>query len=323
MKLRRRRRQGPVCEIHTAISPTAGFATRVLYLAASLRQNGGQLADCPLIVTVGGEPELDMEREHPWSRRLGVEWRWLNRDTFERWSFFGTAARRFTYDVRSPTALLVDADTIFTRPIDDALALVSRERAVAGVIAHLSPFAGENERDGWNRLFSAAGLGEPPMVCEHTGWQILDSSPGGRHCPPYYNLGFVLAPSDVMAAIGSTIFREMGVVDDVHPTVFRCQLGLTLALLRAHVNWTALPLRFNLPNYCAFLPRYQSELDDVRMIHYLSDEEMIRNENFISPQSVGEWLAQPHVHPINERLAEALADIHGQVLRATDLAHAK
>jgi hypothetical protein len=183
------------------------------------------------------------------------------------------------------------------------------------VIGHVSPFIGQpGEQVIWGEIFAAAGLGRPPMVCEHNGWGILETEPARRLCPPYYNLGFVLAACEVMSAVGASILHEIDIVDVVFPTLFRSQLALTMALLRAGLPWGTLPMRFNLPNIRDYIPRHQGELDDVRVIHYLREEEVTRAENFASPQAVGEWIARDHRHPINARLAATLREVHGEVL---------
>lgn len=312
--LRRRHPDVPLCEIHTAISPDLGFATRVHYLAATLRRNGGALASCPLIVTVAGDEYVDMARVYPWSEPLGIEWRYVDDETYARRGI-SSNMNRFSYDFASPTVLIIDADTVFCAPIDDAVERVLRRPSLTGVIAHVSPFIGvRGEQAIWGEIFEAAGLGRPPMLCEHPGWGILDTDPARRLCPPYYNLGFVLAPREFMSAVGASLPHEMDIVDTVLPTVFRAQLALTMAVVRAGVPWGAVPMRFNLPNIRAYIPRYQGELDDARVIHYLREEEVTRAENFASPQAVGEWIARDHGHPINARLAQTLREVHDEVL---------
>ena len=303
------------CEIHVPISPTPPFLTKIHYLAASLRRFGGELADSPLVVTVGAEERFDLARAHPWSRRLGVEWRWLEDSLWRRHGIYATALQRFCYDIAAPNALLLDADTLFVGPVDDVLAEVEGSHAIAGSIAHISPFLEcEDEQVLWARIFDAAGLGNPPLECEHSGWQAIEFDDSRRYCPPYFNLGVLFAPRAVLGALAKTIYAEMETVEQVHPTPFRCQIALTLAIVRSGVQWRQLPLRFNLPNIVQFLPRHRSELDDARIIHYLRDEDFSRAEDFASVTRVGALLEREDLNPVNLRLRDALREVHERVL---------
>ncbi len=315
---RRIRRGSPTAtryEIHVPISPTPQFLTRIHYLAASIRRFGGALADSPIVVTVGADERIDLVRAHPWSQRLGVEWRWLDDSLWRRHGIYATALQRFCYAIEAPNALLLDSDTLFVRPIDDLLEALGRCHAIAGVIAHVSPFIGcEGEQDLWEEIFRAAGLGTPTLACEHPGWQAIEFDAARRYCPPYFNLGVLFAPRNVLGALAKTIYAEMETVERVHPTLFRCQIALTMAIVRSGVQWRQLPLRFNLPNLPQYLPRYQTELADAGIIHYLKDEELNRAKDFASAGSVGALLSRDGLNPINTRLREALRQVHEQVL---------
>jgi hypothetical protein len=303
------------CEIHIPISPTPPFLTKVHYLAASLRRFGGVLADSPVIVTVGGDEHMDLARMHPWSRRLGVEWRWLDDSLWRHHGIYATALQRFCYEIAAPNALLLDADTLFVAPIDELLDTVERDHAIAGSIAHISPFIGCEEGQAlWERIFHAAGLGDPSLECEHSGWQVIEFDAVRRYCPPYFNLGVLLAPRDMLSVLAETIYADMEIVEQVHPTPFRCQIALTLAILRSGVPWRQLPLRFNFPNIAQFLPCYRADLADARIIHYLRDEEFNRMEDFASVESVGALLSRQNLNPVNMRLQDALREVHGRVI---------
>lgn len=304
-------------EIHIPISPTPSFLTRIHYLAASLRRFGGALAGAPIVVTVGADEPVDLVAACPWSRRLGVEWRWLDDSLWRRHGIYATALQRFCYDIEAPNVLLLDSDTLFVRPVDDLLRTLRRVRSIAGVVAHLSPFINcDGGQQLWANIFHAAGLGDPIFSCEHPGWQTIELDTARRHCPPYFNLGVLFAPRDIMVVLGRTIFAEMEIVERVHPTLFRCQLALTLAIVRSGVSWTPLSLRFNLPNLIEYLPRYAAELADARIIHYLRDEQFTRMEDFVSVEAVGKLLVRQDLHPINARLRDALRDLHRDVTAA-------
>jgi len=186
---------------------------------------------------------------------------------------------------------------------------------LAGVLAHVSPFVDcADGQDLWQRIFRAAGLGEAPLECEHTGWQTMEFDPDRRYCPPYFNLGVLLASREALRALAQTIYAEMETVQRVHDTPFRCQIALTLAIVRAGVQWRALPMRFNLPNDAQFLPRYAAELADARIIHYLRDGELDRAKDLASVEGVEALLSRADLNPLNARLQDALKEVHGRVL---------
>ena len=108
-----------------------------------------------------------------------------------------------------------------------------------GLIAHVSPFSGLGMPTPlwWSRLFSTAGLPPPRLVAEHTGWGTMSHEPADRYCPPYFNLGALIAPAAIMTQIGSIIYAEMAHVDSVVEIVYKCQLALTLAIQRLTAAW--------------------------------------------------------------------------------------
>jgi hypothetical protein len=136
----------------------------------------------------------------------------------------------------------------------------------------VSPFKTRPEHpaeEWWARIFASAGLGSPPFVCEHTGWPTDPGHPAERLCPPYFNLGMLVAPAEVMHAIGAVVYDEMAAVDRVLETPFRCQLALTLAMVRLGIPWHPVAMRYNFPNDQAIASYYAADLADVRLFHYL------------------------------------------------------
>jgi hypothetical protein len=305
-------------EIHLPISPTPTFYTMVHYLAASLRLSGGALAGSRIVVNVGDdrEPE-DLLARLPWSRRYPIEWRWLDRGLYRRHSYFATAAERFRGPFRSSVVMLADADVFFAGDFGQVVEGCRRDRALAGVVAHISPCAERREMPTpglWTRVFEEAGLGKPSLVCEHTGWGTMSHDPADRYCPPYFNLGMLIAPAGVIAEIGSIIYREMEHVDAVLATPYRCQIGLALAVRRLGVCCRPLPMRYNYPNDDLIASRYVADLADVRLFHYLRQGPCDKGRDFASPKRVGEWLARRDLAGVNREMARHLAPVHAAVL---------
>jgi hypothetical protein len=306
-------------EIHVPISPTTKFFTMVHYLAASLRLNGGDLAESRIVVSVGDdrEPE-DLRARLPWARRYPIEWRWLDREIFRRHGYFGTGIEGLRYPFSSSLVIISDADVFFTGDFSSVLRRCHREGALAGLVAHISPFmdCGDMPTPAfWERVYEAAGLGKPSLVFEHTGWGTISHDPADRYCPPYFNFGMLVAPARVMREIGSVMYAEVEHVDKVLTTRFRAQIALTLAVQRLGVRWHPLSIRFNYPNEQHIASRYSAELADVRLFHYCWPGSFNKNRDCEGPERVGAWLARRDLDGVNQEMARHLERVHEVVLR--------
>lgn len=315
-------RKKPTLEIHIPISPTEYFFTMVHYFAASLRRYGGSLANSRIVVTVGADQaEENLPARLPWSRRYAIEWRWLDRDIYRRHTYFATAVERFRHDFHSDVVMMVDADVLVTATFADLVEQVHQTGRFAGLIAYISPFTelGDtcSNETWWHRIFAEAGLGVPNLSCEHTGWGTLVTDECRRHCPPYFNLGVLLAPGNVMRRIGEIIYSEMAAVDRTIEIFYKCQLALALAIARLKIAILPLSLRFNFPNEPSMESPFRRDLEDVRLLHYLRLNSVNKWRDFQSPQSVAAILNRTDLSGANEILRQRLLAIHSEVASNT------
>jgi hypothetical protein len=304
----------PLLEIHVPISPTPVFFTRIHYLAASMQVYGGPLKDAALIVTVGedAEPE-DLYAKLPWSRSYPIEWRWMERDLYRRHTYFGTRVQRFTYEFKAQHVMMLDADVLAVAPFMDLIEDVARKDAFLGSPAHASPVSGPFT---WEALFEGAGLRSVPYVCEHTGFGVMYDDPARRYCPPYFNLGVLVAPARHMKQIGQTIFDELAVAARM-PGIFRAQPAVTLAICRHGIPWGLMPLKYNFPNDNRFAVRYPHDFSDMRLLHFLRKGQIDKDVAFQTPQSVY-WLFQKErLDGVNAKFLETLRPVHEHVLAHT------
>src|SRR6476661_5766589 len=207
------------CEIHVPISPTPAFFNQIRLMAASFRRFGGALRNSKIVVTVGAEEQIELADNVPWSRELGVEWRWLDPAIYARHNYWGTAIERFRQPFESQYVLFLDADVLAIAPPDFATSPVTETGGLAGLIAHVAPF--EQPLQSWTELTEAAGLGRPPFVARHSGWGVMDWDLERQYAPPYFNLGVLFCSSDAARAFGSRLYEEMEIVDGVRDTVYR------------------------------------------------------------------------------------------------------
>jgi len=316
-------------EIHVPISPTPNFLNRIHYLAASLQRAGGLAAESALVVTVGEDQEpVDLAAALPWSRKYPIRWRWLDRELFRQQSFYATAVDRFRVDFTSPMVLMLDADVVIVKDFDDLARRSQQEQVFCGAIAHISPFRADvshpvppqpaleqrSREEWWQEIFDRAGLGKAPFDCQHTGWNIL-AAPTSRYCPPYFNLGVLLAPAEIAAGMGRTIFQDMAMLGTVMSTYFRCQIGVTMSLIRSGRPYYAMPMRYNFPNYMEMAQAYPEDLEDVRIIHYINQDYLQKDRTLNSVEQVGEWLATSGPLPsVHQRLKDCFAELQPGIL---------
>jgi hypothetical protein len=292
------------CEIHVPISPTPAFFNEIRLMAASFRRFGGPLRNSRIVVTVGAEAKTDLASQLSWSRDYGVEWRWLDPELFARHDYWATALERFRQPFESRYVLFLDADVLAISPPELTTSPVTETGGIAGLIAHVAPF--ETPLQGWTELTEAAGLGKPPLVARHSGWGLMDWNLERQYTPPYFNLGVLFCSSDAASALSARLYEEMEIVDSVRTTVFRCQIALTLAILRLGIPWYELPLRLNFPNDLRFWRSYSAEAGRVQLLHYLREDEINRTSDFASEDALSTAVARPVENPLNRLLQERI-----------------
>ncbi|HCA27636.1 MAG TPA: hypothetical protein DEP05_08385, partial [Betaproteobacteria bacterium] len=313
----------PSLEIHVPISPTDHFFTMIHFLAASLRAHGGALSSAPIIVTVGGDCEpADLYSAQPWSRNYPIKWVWLARSLYREKIYYATAVERFRHHFESDLVLMLDADMIVMRPFDDLVRQVALEKYFGGFIAHVSPFMMHNRqnpgqtasnKEWWHQLFSPEPLTEHRYRFEHTGWKTMFTDPDYRFCPPYFNLGFLIAPAEQMRKIGAVIDETMAQVDQTLTTIYKCQLALTLALCRLEIPVRPLAARYNYPNIDAFRSAYPQDFSDIRILHYLANDQIDKQRDFQSVEKTGYWLKTKRLTQTNRLLRNVLRPLYGQI----------
>lgn len=306
-------------EVHIPISPNRHFLTMLHYFAASLRLNGGAVAGSRVVVTVGEDCDpYDLYALAPWARRYNLEWRWLDRDVFRRHSYYGTANERFRYAFSAPAVMLADADTFVTGELGRLVARCLDEQTFAGVVAHATPFEADGSlspAEHWQRLYESQRLPMPAFDFEHTGFGVMRKDPAARYCPPYFNLGMLIAPAEVMNRAGATLYEDMAAVERLYPTPFKCQIALTLSLARMRTKPLALPMRYNFANDQRLADKYPEELRQVRLFHFLRRHiaSFDKVRDFADYPAVDAFLARSDLEGVNREMWAALRRVQRQV----------
>lgn len=312
-------------EVHVPISPRAFFFNRVRYLAKSLRDFGGDLADSKIVVSVGDSaPAVDLDRLLPWARDEGIEWRWVNRKFFGAWHdtgnpYIATMMDRFRAGFRSEYVIIADADILFLRDASNLFSLMRGGLDVGGVMAHVSPFLLEtafSHTEWWNRLFAAFGLPQPILEFEHSGWRLMFEHEPARYSPAYFNSGMIVGTGEAMNRMAPLALPALQAVRSVLDTFFFDQIAFTLMMYKAKVNKRLIPIRYNFPNQAEFEERYREDAASISVLHYLRTDTVDRDAIFESEVTLRAFIARRDLSGANEQLRariEALqAALEGQ-----------
>jgi lipopolysaccharide biosynthesis glycosyltransferase len=302
-------------EIHLAISPTPGFLNRLRYLITSWQLYGNPGLTHRFVVTVGADQEpQDLTNRAPWITSFPISWRWFDRDLFRRHSWWGTINDRFRAEFAAEHVLMLDADTVFARPIGDAFAFLPEDGGIAGVPAYETPFRnlppGESPLGWWRHLFASVELDQPVFDFVH--------SATGTPCPAYYNNAFLLMTAATATHLGRVIFEEMENCERMigrHP--FRDQIALTLSIYRLGLPAISLPLRFNHFIGETAVTSARKEWEEARVIHYTSNDFFHSETDGASAESVERWLnrtASGYFDGLRARFRELISSVHDRLV---------
>ncbi len=280
-------------------------------MAASLRRLDDKIGSYVLVVCVGGDEEpRDLYTDEAWSRSYPIIWHWADREGFRRDSFWETSREIFRQPRRGRLVMCADADVIFVRDFSELLTELSASPAIAGAIAHGPPFRDVDVQQTWRDLFQSYGVLHAAAVHEHSGWGFMTRE---KFTPIYFNFGMVVAPGDMMQAIGAEIEAAVEFVHARITTFFRFQIALTLVIQKLQLPTRPLPLRYNFPNDPRFDDRFPEELADLRVLHYLRCEVIDRERNFATLPDVAALVARGDLWGSNEVLRRTLAEFYPAV----------
>lgn len=270
-------------EFRVPILPEPSFYSNVKLAALSLAKLGGSYASAPIVVSVGGQADIDMvKRQNRWSSRYPVVWRAVPDDVADR--TFSSGADRYEEPPRTDVVILMDADACLMQPLEELLAALS-DRArptIAAVSAHFSPFSRDGSENDvrWRELLDSFGFVDAPLCHEYS---MADGRLHG-HCPAYFNYGFVAFNRGAFTKIQRLIrpltlqIRERS--RHSPQEFFSAQLALSLAILAAGVEPMMLGPEYNCPNSDEMLAHGLRDASEIRVMHYLR-KELFDRHNFL------------------------------------------
>lgn len=279
-----------------------------------------------IVVTVGDAERVDLDEMCPWTKDFPLEWRWVAKESFDRWWYAATAYERYRYDFNAETVVMLDGDVLVTGRLVEAIESVRGGHKLAAVPGYFSPFylypdhlEQASPVEWWERICGLAGVAVPPFDTEHPGWRWMEAN-RPRHVeelrmsPAYPNAGVVIADADTMRQIGQRIFADFDLVNTVSRTALSGQVALTLAISRLELEWAPLPLRYNFQNAPMFYEAFTDEAADIRVLHFLDESEISRVRDFQSYTQIQQLLERPGLHPVNRYFVERLRELHERVL---------
>jgi hypothetical protein len=301
-------------------SPTDGFLGQIAMFRRSLDALGRVYRDAS-VVAVFGDAEIDTipDRWRPSLDRVLVHH--VSPEDFKALGYHAQVSARWSLAPDDcDLVLFADADVLVVRPIDELLARLEREPAVAGVIAHypIPTPPGEDPEQHWQDLFRRFLDRPVPLEYQHT-LARSDGPDASPRAPFYVNFGFVCVPREWVQQLG-TLYRELvpRLQQLLYKPYFAGQVALTLAVSALELPHIGLDMRYNFPNDPIAEERYPVALADLRVIHYLRTQRFDRPQIFSSEQAFqrflglglagSERLLQKHVGAIGQGLLPSAPD---------------
>ncbi|MFC0470056.1 hypothetical protein ACFFHM_05840 [Halalkalibacter kiskunsagensis] len=259
------------------------------------------------VITVGeGVPNKKFNKYLTWANDYRIEWRWVEKNLFAKFNYFATALQRFRYSYEADMVLMLDADMLITGLLDNIVERSQRTQCFIGKPAENHPFWRKTREFSpeiwWMKVLQNAGFSEKESI------------------PPYFNLGFLLAPSSIMRKIGSTIFYEMEKVNEVVEIPTRCQVAVSLAILRHQINYDEVNLKYNFLCAHPLQKKYKnitkSELRDIKVWHYAGPKGQIQKQrDFINPKTVEKFLRKKNLNHVSRHFQKRLRFVHREIVQ--------
>ena len=188
----------------------------------------------------------------------------------------------------------VDADVLPVGYLEPILDLVSASNSIAGTIAHYRfPDSRYRNRAAWNAV--ATHLPGRSLSFDYC-YSLTDvkQPPDERASPFYLNDGCVFFSKSYFERFVPLYLQlRPRIMPQLELPYFAGQIALSLAAAQVELPRIALPLRFNFPNDESASIRYPEELADVRLFHYLREDEFSRSTIFNARESYEAFLQAP------------------------------
>ena len=260
-------------------SPNDAFYSQIAMFRLGLDAIGGAYRAARLAAVFGDKRITGVpEKWKAAFERIDVEW--ADPSLVESFGYRAQSDRRF--DVIRPDADVVvscDADTLLVRPFEQATMDAVVNGALGGVIAHYHfPWAHSSgdPRADWDSISqSVYGI----SIDTPYRYTLAEFAERAR-CPFYVNLGLLIGSPRTFRRLNEGCKEIKEAVIKILDNRFYEQVMVALAASKADIRTIALPFRYNFPNDPVADEKYFSELQHVRLIHYLRTERFDRHQIF-------------------------------------------
>ncbi len=329
-------RRLPTLELRTGISPTDDNMRSLRYLMESIKEFGGpigQAARC--LVCIGAdEPPRDLKDDYDWASDYPIDFKWVDRDLFKKWSYHATGCTRFWVESDADIVAFIDVDLLISGNFDSIVEQAYQEQEILGFMAHVSPFgfreiAETPDHIWWKKVFDEAGLETPELTWQYSGWgmdwsvlspRIVSFDQDHRFGPPYFNYGFVIGPRAYVEKMGETIEEELEAVTRVRDNYYKSQVALSLALQRHKIPCGTLPINYNFPLNIPGKsiravnqdPHGENGYEHIKIFHYIGGRKHFESvgsvRNFLNRNDLSDsWRAfQEKLRIINRKIEGTL-----------------
>jgi hypothetical protein len=268
-------------------SPNDAFFSQIALYRLALDSLGGIYRDARLVAVFGDTQIVPLPKKWaPYFARIDIEW--PDCAAFREISYHAQGARRFeVYRPDADLVVLCDADTLLLRPFPELVEGLTREPALAGVIANEHvPWQGSSGDPAadWQTI-SQAILGRRIDLDFH---YLLDAA---KPCPFYVNAGFTIAPPHIFTKFYARFQQLKPQVHDYIGSYFSSQIAYALAVADLQLPVLALPRRYNFANYPDADDRYPEELENIIVFHYFSVEFFNRHRIFTTAARFNKFLS--------------------------------
>jgi hypothetical protein len=274
----------PTTAVHVPMSLNRQFATQTCLLVRSLAARARFPGDWRVVLTVSRDTELTLDTPLlDWTRDFPVSVRWVDEHLWKRHHWHGTGLQMHLYEHDADALLFMDADTVVVGSLAELVESIAAEPMLAAWPAWQPP--ANVDIDEVLREFGIAATYER---LTYSGYGLAFESP--RHCPPYFNLGFVAVNGALAREMARTLAADFEDVTSRFKSWYISQVAVCVNILRHGYPYRALDIRFNASNgawdptrpppfesedSAAIVAAMKNMVNDVRVLHYC-----VRTENF-------------------------------------------